>query len=327
VPPAAASQVGSISLASLGEPGQTIPGSVTLNSPAEAGGVNVTLASSSAYVTVPASVNIPAGARSAAYSARIAAGAPTGEVIISGARSGTGNRVVTNILNISHTQVYSIDVFARQVMQSSGSYTVSPADHVVIGAANRARVVLERNAATDVTINLSSSDSSVTLPASVTVPAGQNLAIFSVTTSSGAGIGSATLSAVREGSGNIAKSKIVSLVPLVPTFISTPHLDWWPKSDNSSESAAPVTGEATVYINAQAPAEGVSLDIWLNRSDFRAGVSVPGSVLVPAGQTIATFAVTLGTQRPAQTSSLYHILAQRHGSTETASGYMPVAWH
>jgi hypothetical protein len=213
-PPVALSQVDYLFVPSTYYPNQTFEGTIHLDHSAEAGGVNVTLMTPSTYVTVPSSVNIPAGGSTAHFSLRIAAGAPTSNVVISGVRSGSGNTPVTASLRIEEN-----------------------------GAA--------------------------------------------------------------------------SLFQLL--FVEPDTLDWIPKPDDSSRSAAPVTALGTVVLSNIAPQGGFLVDIFCTPCGTEeTGLSIPSFVRVPAGQTSAQFALTLGTQRPSSKPAgsrvTVHIRGQSGGS-------------
>jgi uncharacterized protein (TIGR03437 family) len=77
--------------------GTSIQGTVTLSSPAPPAGAVVTLASSSALVSVPASVTIPAGAITATFTATAGTVAAATNVTITASYSGSSTQVVLTV--------------------------------------------------------------------------------------------------------------------------------------------------------------------------------------------------------------------------------------
>ena len=141
-------------------------GTATLTGAAPAGGVSVALSSNSTVVTLPASVTVPAGATSATFP------------ITAGTSIGTTSVTLTASLNGS-SKTKSLSVLAPPGQLSA--LVVSP-DVGVGGQTSTIGIRLSDNApAGGVVVQLTSSDPTiVSLPATATVPAGQNRLDLSV---------------------------------------------------------------------------------------------------------------------------------------------------
>lgn len=125
-------------------------------------------------------------------------------------------------------------------------------------------------------VTLSSADTSVaTVPASVTVAAGQTSATFTITTFPVAADSPVRIDATLD---SITKSATLRVVPAVPVALTF--------NPNPVKGGLPTTG--TVTLTGPAPTGGVTVTL----SSASSVVVVPGSVTVAAGQTSADFAVT-----------------------------------
>lgn len=141
-------------------------GTVTLGGPAPAAGATVALSSSNAALAYPLvpSVTIPAGASTATFQVSTAAVAQASSVII----SATYNSV-TQAANLALVAPYALS-----------GLTVSPAGQFG-GFTAQGTVVLSGPADSSANVSLSSSNGAlVSLPASVTVPAGANSVSFPI---------------------------------------------------------------------------------------------------------------------------------------------------
>jgi len=151
-----------------------------------------------------------------------------------------------------------------------------PAARVNVGATVSLRAVIDRAApAGGITLALASAQpANATVPTTLTVPAGASEASFSVT---GVAAGNASITATR---GTLGSS--TSLVTVVPPI---------------SVALAPATsrvvrgGNVTLTLTLGEPAAAGGARINLATSNASVA-SVPASVMVPAGQSTATFVVT-----------------------------------
>jgi hypothetical protein len=166
--------------------GSTAMGTVTLNGPAPAGGLQVQLSSGNTSVaTVPVSVTVPAGQTRASFSITTRPVASQTQVTIM-ARLGNSSRQVT--LTVLPPSIQSL--------------SISPS--TVRGGSNATGIVTLNAPAPPggAVVPLRSSNSTVaTVPASVTIPAGQTTAQFTVrTTRPSSSSVSVTITATYNGS-------------------------------------------------------------------------------------------------------------------------------
>lgn len=146
--------------------GSPSTGTVTLSSPAPAGGISITLSEASPAVSVPANVTVPAGMSSATFTATTTAVSTSAAVTITAAygaveksASLTVTPPVLNALTLNPTSV-------KGGATSQGTITLS-------GPAPSGGLA----------VTLSDNSSYASEPASVTIPAGSTSAAFTVTTS------------------------------------------------------------------------------------------------------------------------------------------------
>ncbi len=147
------------------------------------------------------------------------------------------------------------------------------------GQANHpvAEVVLDQAAPSDTTVALASDDPSVATPASVTVPAGSDSAVVTVSTISA---GTATLTATL-GVTSVSATPDLEVRTLgAPTALS--DLEVQPTSVPPSETAT-----ATILLDFLAPPGGSTVTITSSDPEL----SLPAAVVVPADQHQATFDV------------------------------------
>jgi uncharacterized protein (TIGR03790 family) len=260
---------------------------VTLNSPAPAGGIIVNLSSSDPGVTVPASVTLAAGATVSPYfTVTTSAVAAVSTVTI----SATYN-TVTKTANLTVNPVALLSV------------TLSPSS-VVGGVSTTAnKVTLNGPApAGGVVVNLFSSDSGVTVPASVTVAIGATASpVFTITTSAVAMTRAVTISATYNG---ITKTANLTVNPVALLSVTL--------SPSSVVGGASTTLNK-VTLNGVAPAGGVAV----NLSSSDSGVTVPATVTVAAGATVSPY-FTINTSTVAAQNNVT-ISASYNGSTKTAN--------
>ncbi|HUF50173.1 MAG TPA: hypothetical protein VMN60_05035 [Longimicrobiales bacterium] len=159
--------------------GNQVAGTVTLTKAAGAGGVTVALSGGSAFVTIPATVTIPAGEMAGTFTAT--ATAPGNAVISARRGNGTARQAPLVVRGVA---VQSVAFMAREIQ--------------VGGAGAIGTVTLDAPAPPGgLAVLLTSSVGSLTLPARLTIPAGSISATFTVTASGTATPGSASIEAAR----------------------------------------------------------------------------------------------------------------------------------
>jgi peptidoglycan/xylan/chitin deacetylase (PgdA/CDA1 family) len=280
-------QASSVSLNPSSVTGRTDSvGTVTLTSPAPAGGAIVTLASSnSATASVPSSVTIAQGATSATFNITTAAVSASTSVTITVSYGG-----------VSQTATLTV------APPALSSVSLSPTS-VTGGSAPQGTVTLTGVAPSGgATITLSSSNTTYAkAPSSVTVAAGSTSATFTVTTYT------------------TTTSRSITITAKYNSVSKTAALTVTPGAALSSVSLSPtsVTGSAgstgTVTLNSAAPTGGAV--VMLSSSNTSAA-TVPSSVTVATGSTSAIFAVTTSA---VTTSTSVTITAAYSGTSKTAS--------
>jgi hypothetical protein len=235
--------------------GSTFTGKVALDGVAGAAGVAVALSSSSASLPVPASVTVEPGKAVAEFTGTAGS---AGSATITGKRSGSSVEAQETV-TVNPNEVKSV--------------TLSPAS-VAEGKTSTGTVTLDAPAgASGVTVALASSSAGVTVPADVTVAAGQTSATFTAT---GRSAGSATLSAKRSGSSTEKQAALSVTTVQVKSVTFSPV---------EVKAGASVTG--TITLDAPAPP---NFSVRLRTTS--ASVTVPATVTVSAGSTTATFTVS-----------------------------------
>jgi len=145
--------------------GKTATGTVSLQTTAPSGGIVVRLSSGSASATVPASVTIGSGRKSATFKVATSAVASKTTATITGSLIPTSR---TANLTITPATLLSLSVNPNRLKAGvSGTGTVT-----INGPAPTSGAV----------VRLSASKSAATVPSSVTIPAGQTKAIFTFAT-------------------------------------------------------------------------------------------------------------------------------------------------
>jgi len=182
--------------------GNPSTGKVTLTAPAPAGGTVVSLSSSNGSVAaVPQNVTVPAGTSAAAFQVATMAPASSTQVTISAASGG-----VTETAALTVTPAASGPALAALAINPSSVVGGSPASGVVTlngtAPAGGAQVSLS-----------SSNTAAVTVPQSVTVPAGATSAAFAVNSNAVATTTPVTVSASFAG---VTQNASITVVPAPP---------------------------------------------------------------------------------------------------------------
>jgi len=160
--------------------------------------------------------------------------------------------------------------------QSLANLYLSPSD-VGGGMSSTGTVELDHKAPSGgIVITLASSESSATVPASVTVAANSRKATFTIGTASVTAKESASISATGPGGKSISRE-----LRILPAYLDSLSLD--PVSVTGGESST-----ATLSLKGVAPTGGLAVTLFSNVSF----ALVPMSVTVPAGSSSATFSIT-----------------------------------
>ena len=166
---------------------------LTLTDVAPLGGMTVTLGSDKAGVTVPSTVLVPAGKSSVAFVATTSVTGSSYDARVTGTANG-------------ETGSGTLKVLAPTVSSFALSSTSVKGGDKPLGT-----VKIAKASTVDVVVNLSSSNAAIaSLPASITIPKGQLLATFQVTTTKPSAATSVTLSAT---TGGLAKTVVLKVSP------------------------------------------------------------------------------------------------------------------
>jgi len=229
------------------------------NEVAPPGGLLLSLGSNNINAQVPATVTIPAGLNSTTFTI-------------------TTSRVATDVIAVITAGNSSGSSVSRNLTvqaPSLSSVTVAPTNPV--GGSNSTGTVTISSPAPvgGLVINLSTSNSAASVPSTVTVASGATTATFTVTTSAVSAATPVTITATR---GSQTRTATITVqVSGISSLVFNPSTV---KGGNSS------TG--TITLQQPAPAGGLVILLSSNNPTF---VSMPASVVVPAGQTQVTFTV------------------------------------
>lgn len=173
---------------------------ITLSAAANTGGFTVGLTSSNAAVVVPASVIVLAGASTASFTATVSAVTITQSAALTASANGV-------------SKTFAIQLNPVQATLSSISCT----NLSMTGAGTDSCVVTLSGPATGsgFVVNLSSNNSAVTVPASITVPANASNGAFSAAISAVNTAQTATLTA---SAGGVSRTFAIQLVTATPTL-------------------------------------------------------------------------------------------------------------
>ena len=245
----------------------------------------VSLLSDNALLTVPSSVSVVAGQSSATFPAT------------SGTVNSSQNATITATMSgVSQQAIVSLTVAAQLSSLNCSAATVS-------GPGNSpCTVTMTAAPASAVSVALTSNNTSVTVPASVNVGAGQSSAAFNATvaavTSNQVAMLTATLSGV---------SKTFAVTAAAAPSAQLSSLACTPAALTSNLSTA-----CTVKLNAPTTSDAV-----VSLQSTNSGLlSVPANVTVLAGQSGATFSANSGSVSSSQSVTL---TATLNGQTQTAA--------
>ncbi len=276
-----------ISPATIGGGDSTTNNFVTLSSVAAAGGAVITLTSSDPSTTVPATITVPAGATvSPAFTISTTAVTSATFPLISASYAGTSksgtvtvNPILPTALTLYPTSVYGGN--STTTNRVTLNYAAPPGG---------------------LTLSLSSSDPSTTVPATLTVAAGTTTSPYF--TASTTAVTATTTVGISASYGGVTRSANLTVMPIALSSLTLTA---------SSVTGGTIIHNNTVKLNTAAPAGGAV--VTLTSSD--PSTTVPASVTIAAGSsTSPTFNVTT-TAVSSQTQVT--ITATYAGSTQTAN--------
>jgi YVTN family beta-propeller protein len=275
--------------------GTSAAGYVVLNGAAPAGGAAVSLSSDDGSVTVPATVTVPAGSKTATFNVATQPVGSSESVNISAVYSSLSKSAVFTVIPASAVSVSSVSVNPTTVIgNNAATGTVTLSAPAPSGG---------------VTVDLWTNGSPAFVPASVTVPAGSTTATFPVTTIYTPSTVPDTITAFLNGT---SATTILTVTP--PAAVRS-------VSVNPTEVPGNGSATGTVTLNVPAPPGGTVLQLWTSGSL----TSVPASVTVPAGSTTATFPVTTGSVAASTQSTISAFLDGRIVATSITVTPLAVA--
>jgi uncharacterized protein (TIGR03437 family) len=260
IDPGTTVQLATLSVSSGSLPGgRNLTGTVTLNGVATGGGVNILLSSDNDKARVPSVVTVPFGQRSMDFAITTLA--------------------VTSIQTVTLTATLNRTTVPVTVTLLPPLQLTLAASAVVGGNPVSGTVTLGDPApATGAIVTLQSSDTAVQV-VQVTIPAGQGLQTFTVTTSTVTVARTVTISAIY---GLLRQTVLLTVNPSAVTPIGLTIAPDHVVGGNQAQG--------TVTLSGPAGNGGVRVDI-KSSSALTASAS-PNFVLIPQGQTSATFTIT-----------------------------------
>ena len=264
---------------------------VTLVSPAPAGGTAVALGSTADFISMPLSVIVPAGSLSATFTATALPSNGSGVATIIAISGGVS---ATSLLSVIAGPASLSSIACAPPTVADGDSSVCTID--LSGPAPTGGAA----------VSVTSSSSVFGVPATVTVPSGAISTTMNTSTSTATGSQSTTITA---SYGGITQTASVSATPPVSTSGLTCTL---PTISGTQYMASSSTATCTVKLTS---ASGAPQSYALSSS--AATLTVPASVRVPAGATSATFTATAGTITSGTPSVT--LTARGYGATQTVS--------
>lgn len=263
---------------------------VTLSKSAPSGGTVVTLGyrATGATMSVPASVTVPAGSSQQSF------------IVQAVSASGSTNATVTAILN-STTLNYTLAVTpASTTPVTLSGLTCSPSSITAPGSAGCTATLsdLAPIGGTIVSLSYKSTGSTISIPASVTVPAGSRQQSFTAQALTATGSTTATVSATLNGN---TSTYTLSVAPgtTAPVTVSSLQCSPW-------RLTTPEWTDCTLTLSGHAPSGGSIVS--LSYKSTGATMSIPTNVTVPAGSTQCLFHVKGESAQYSTTATLYATL-------------------
>jgi hypothetical protein len=228
----------------------------------------------------------------AVISATIAPGTTTASIGITNALGATPSGGLDPITATGGTITTLAPVSVTSLSCNPGTLTA--------GASTTCTVSLNQAASSGTTVALSDNNALLSLPSSVTVPAGASSANFIATAGALPSNQSATVTATLNGT-----LQTVTLSLIDPAVVST--LSCNPNSINSGGAAT-----CTLTLNEAAPTGGSTIGL----STSNPALTLPASITVPAGATSTTFNATAGSITTNQSATITAVL---NGASRTVT--------
>jgi len=259
----------------------TDPCTVSLDAAAPTGGIAVTLSSSNAAVTLPASITIPAGATSASFSAVVSAASGSQAVILTASAGGKPESFDLQI----EVAAPAMSLSATSLAFGTSPINTPVAQNVTLTSTGAAAITISSATLTGTGFSVSGASLPVTLTPGQTA----TLTVQFDPTIAGAVSGQLTLT-------SDAASGSTTAIPLTGT--GQPTITAFSCTTSSFLGAG--TDACTVTLNAVAASSGFVV----NLSSNDAAVTVPATVTVAAGSASASFSASVSSVTSSQTAIL-----------------------
>jgi len=236
--------------------GLTTTGTVTLGSPAPAGGTLVNLTTNSPFISVPPSVTVAGGATTALFSISVTSVSGTTPATISATEGSTS---MTAALTIAPVALSSLSIAPSALAG---------------GTSALGTVILNGPAGTGGVRVALSSNAPATVPVSVTIEEGQSSATFAISTNGVTSQQTATIKAIYQTESETAP------LTVNPTALQSVMLN--PATQTGGQ---PTTG--TLTLTGLAPGGGLVVHLAIDSSD----ATLPSTVIIAEGKSSANFKV------------------------------------
>jgi hypothetical protein len=236
--------------------GRISNGNVTLNAPAPAAGMIVTLSDNSSAISVPTSITVPAGLKSQKFQINTTA--------VSSSQSGAVTATIGAISKTASLMIQPLSFTSFKLSQS------------LVAGGNSVTGTVTLNAAAPpagAVITLADNIASATTPAMVTIPAGAQSGTFTITTTIVPAIQRGAITATFGGT---SRTAALTVRPIGVLSVSA--------SPNPVVAGNSTTG--TVVLERAAPAA-----ITVTLADNLTTTTIPASIVVPAGAVSKTFTI------------------------------------
>jgi trimeric autotransporter adhesin len=249
--------------------GTSATGTVTLAQAAPAGGATVTLSSSNGAAQPPGTVTVPAGQASASFTINTT---PVSSEQTATLTASLGPSQRTAQLAVRAPCVGGLTLSVSSVLGGSGATgTVTLTGPAPAGGA---------------TVTLVSGNAAIQVPGTVTVPAGQTSAIFSVATSAVSTVVASTIQALFGSCPGVSVNLSVQ-APVLSGFTIAP-----------GQIRVGLSATGTLSLTGPAPAGGVTVNLGIGTPLGLLTLTLPASVTIAAGQTSTNFNIGAGGTLP-----------------------------
>jgi len=259
---------------------------VALSTAATSGGFAVSLTSDNAAVSLPASVTVAEGSTAVSFTASVSAVSAMESATLTASAGGVAETFALQLNAASQVGTGTPELSGLRCGSSS-----------IIGTeTDSCTVTLSAPAASGgFAVGLTSSNSAVSVPASVTVAAGATTGSFTATI---AAVGTAQTVTLTASAGGVAETFTLQVNADGQLGIHAPELSGL--SCDSSTVMGAGTDICTITLSAVAASGGFAVGLTSNNS----AVSVPASVTVASGSTTSSFTATVADVSTAQTATL-----------------------